>query len=126
VQERGLDRRRVEAELGEDLGRCDRVDDVRFTGSALLALVRRDGEVVGAVDGLEVRPRVFLQNRGMEEGPERLEIGALAVAIRGDDGRAPWTPVGGGVLLRLRAWCRACHLSQGYAQSKPARPSAPQ
>ena len=50
VEERGLDGDRVEAELGQDLGRGDRVGDVRLAGAAPLALVRRDREVERLAD----------------------------------------------------------------------------
>ena len=45
VQERGLDRDRVDAELGGDLGRGDRVGDVRLAGRPHLAGVGLDREV---------------------------------------------------------------------------------
>ena len=45
VEQRGLDRDRVDPELGEDLGRRDRVRDVRLAGRAPLAVMRRDGEI---------------------------------------------------------------------------------
>ena len=45
VQERGLDRDRVDAELGQDLGRGDRVGDVRLAGRAALAGVGLDRQV---------------------------------------------------------------------------------
>ena len=54
VEERGLDRDRVDAELGQDLGRGDRVRDVRLAGRPALAGVRLDGQVEGRVDRGEV------------------------------------------------------------------------
>ena len=45
VQERRLDGDRVDAELGEDLRRGDRVGDVRLAGRPPLAVVRVDREV---------------------------------------------------------------------------------
>ena len=53
VEERRLDGDRVDAELGEDLGRGDRVRDVRLAGRPALAVVGLDGEVERRVD----RPR---------------------------------------------------------------------
>ena len=83
VEERGLDRGRVEAELGEDLGRRDRVGDVRLAGGALLALVGGDGEVERAVDRLEVGARgAPARIAAWRRRPERLEVRSLAVARR--------------------------------------------
>jgi hypothetical protein len=45
VQERRLDRDRIDAQLSDDLGRRDRVGDIFLAGRAALALVRLDGEV---------------------------------------------------------------------------------
>ena len=52
------DRDGVDAELREDLGRGDRVRDVRLARGADLRAVRLDGEVEGAVDDREVGLRV--------------------------------------------------------------------
>ena len=84
VQERRLDRDRVDAELGEDLGRRDRVRDVRLAGRPALALVRLDGEVEGPLDGGEVGRRVVLGDRRLERRAQGLEVG-IPVA---DGGRA--------------------------------------
>src|SRR5919112_341961 len=55
VQQRGGDGRRVEAQLGEDVGGRERVVDERFAALAGLAPVRRVGRVVGVGDQL-LRP----------------------------------------------------------------------
>jgi hypothetical protein len=52
VQQGGGDRRRVEAQLGEDIGRRERVVDERLAALAGLAPVRRVGRVVGLGDQL--------------------------------------------------------------------------
>jgi hypothetical protein len=54
VEERRADRGRVHAELREDLGDPDRMDDVRLAGLALLARVRRLGDLVRPQDRLDV------------------------------------------------------------------------
>ncbi len=56
VQQRGLDRDRVDAELGHDLGRGDGVRDVRLARGTALAGVGLDRQVEGGVDGGEDRP----------------------------------------------------------------------
>ena len=63
VEERRLDRDRVDAELGEDLGRRDRVGDVRLAGGAALAGVGLDREVERARRPVEVGARVVLGDR---------------------------------------------------------------
>ena len=68
VEERGLDRDRVDPELGEDLGRGDRMRDVRLAGRASLALVRVDGEIERLADGFEVAAGVLGEDRGVEGG----------------------------------------------------------
>jgi hypothetical protein len=74
VEQRGLDRDRVDAELGEDLGRGDRVRDVRFAGRTVLAGVRLDREIERGVDGGLVGRRVMLRDRGLERRSQRLDI----------------------------------------------------
>ena len=125
VEERGLDRGRVEAELGQDLGRGDRVGDVRLAAGPLLALVGGDREVERAVDRLEVRAGMLREDRRVElaSGARRGRGRALPVS-RGDDGRAsrtaprrrPCPSARRGAGCCLRAWSRACHTLQGYAQ----------
>ena len=56
VEERRLDGDRVDPELGRDLGRGDRVGDVRLAGRPTLARVGLDGEVEGRADRRRGRP----------------------------------------------------------------------
>ena len=56
VEERRGDRDRVDPELGGDLGRRDRVGDVRLAGRPALALVGLDGEVERLLDRAPDRP----------------------------------------------------------------------
>ena len=65
----GGDGDRVDAELGEDLGRGDRVGDVRLARGADLARVGLDGEVEGALDAAEVGLRVVAVELGEERRP---------------------------------------------------------
>ena len=88
VEERRLDRDRVDAELGGDLGRRDRVGHVRLAGRPALALVGLDGEVERLADGFEVRLRVVARDRGEQLLPERCEIRLLGLA-RGGRRRRP-------------------------------------
>jgi hypothetical protein len=74
VEQRGLDGDRVDAEVRQDLRRGDRMGDVRLTGGALLALVRLDREVESTIDSREVGRRVVVGDRGLEGGPECLEV----------------------------------------------------
>ena len=82
VEERRLDRDRIDPELGDHLGRGDRVRDVFLAGGAALARVRLDCEVERTSDRFEVGLRVVL-GRGREELlPEGVEIGARRLAFR--------------------------------------------
>ena len=94
VQERRLDRDRVDPELGQDLRRGDRMGDVRLARRALLAGVRRDGHVEGPADRLEVGLRVVLLERGQQLPAERLER-ALAGGLGRRRRRAPARALGG-------------------------------
>ena len=78
VEQRGLDRDRVDAELGEDLGRRDRVGDVRLAGRAALAGVGLDRQVERRVDGRQVGGRVMLRDGCLERRSQRLEIDVAA------------------------------------------------
>ncbi len=78
VQERGLDRDRVDAELGHDLGRGDRVRDVGLTRRTALAGVRLDGQVEGGIDRREVRGRVVRGDRRVEGRAQGLEVDLAA------------------------------------------------
>ena len=60
VEQLALDGDRVDAEVGEDLRRFDRVRDERLARRPLLAGVGLDGEVEGALDAAQVRVRVVL------------------------------------------------------------------
>ncbi len=74
VEERRLDGGRVDPELGQDLGRRDRVRDVRLAGRPLLAVVRGHREVEGAADRLEVARRVLGGDGRVEVLAEGLEV----------------------------------------------------
>ena len=78
VEQRRLDRDRIDPELGEDLRRRDGMRDVRLARPASLALVRRDGKVECRADRVEVDARVLLEDRREEVCAQRLEIGARA------------------------------------------------
>src|SRR6185369_13524393 len=93
VQERGLDRDRVDAELGSDLGRGDRVGDVRLAGRPHLAGVGHDREVERVANRLEIGLGIVLRDRLDELVLERLEVrtgGRLGVRGRGRPARAAW------------------------------------
>ena len=110
VQERGLDRDRVDPELGEDLGRGDRMRDVRLAGRPALAGMGLDGEVERRVDRFQVRvgvvlddgaptgPCAALRDRGRRPGRARGTVGARRGA-RAATGRR--------LAGRFRAWFRA-------------------
>ena len=74
MEQRGLDRDRVDPELREDLGARDRVGDVWLPSRALLAGVRFDCEVERTVDTREVRVGVMLRDRRLQRGPQDLEV----------------------------------------------------
>ena len=140
VQEGRLDRDRVDPELGQDLGRGDRVRDERVAGRPHLAFVRGDREIERPPDRLQVGARVLLEDRGVEGRAQRLEIRSLGLLGSGDDGRAPWTPARRGVRRGLGlgrspwpsssrsplewAWESRLPSRQGYPQPNPARCSA--
>ena len=77
VEERGLDRDRVDAELGDDLGRGDRVGDVRLAGRPPLAGVGLDREVERVARRRRGRPADSARDRldelrsGGPRGPAR-------------------------------------------------------
>ena len=87
VQQGGLDRSRIDAQLGEDLRRRDRVGDVRLAGRPLLALMGFDREVEGAINVLEVGRRVMARNRFLEMASQRFQ--AARAGLRAPDGRQP-------------------------------------
>ena len=101
VEERGLDGDRVDAELGEDLGRGDRVGDVRLAGRPALARVGLDGEVEGPVDRLEVGLRVVLGDRRLEGRAQGLEVDRAVLGAARDGRRAAGTAALDGARVAL-------------------------
>ena len=106
---------RVEAEVGEDLGRGDRVGDVRLAGRPPLAVVGVDGEVEGALDRLEVGAAVL--GRGSpayEVGAEarsRSMLGARrSRARRRAAGRGPRFDAGAVGPSSVGAWSSPCRV----------------
>ena len=69
-----VDGDRVDAEVGQDLRRRDRVGDVRLARGADLARVGLDGEVERALDRLEVGLRVLAMELGQERGPQPVQV----------------------------------------------------
>ena len=80
VEERRLDGDRVDPELGDDLGRGDRVGDVRLAGRPLLALVGLDREIERGPDGSQVGLRIVPGDRLEELLAEGDEIGILGLS----------------------------------------------
>ena len=78
VQQGGRDGHRVDAQLGQDLGRRDRVGDVGLAGGPLLPFVRLGGELVGALDRCQVGLRVVLVERRVQMAGGGLEGPRLA------------------------------------------------
>ena len=70
VEERRLDGDRVDAEVGEDLGRGDRVGDVRLARRAVLPGVGLDGQVERPADRARGRPAGSAA-RARRGGPRR-------------------------------------------------------
>ncbi len=93
VQERGLERHRIQPEVGEDHGDRDGVLDVLLAGEAVLTLVRGFGRAVRVLQRAEVGLRVV----GADLLEERLQsCGGLRLAAaqaRTRDASAP--PCGG-------------------------------
>ncbi len=87
VEEGGLDGDGIDSEVGQDLGRCDRVGDVRLARRSGLAGVGLDREVERAADRLKVRLRVVPLEGGEQLAPKGFE-GTLA--------RGPWRGRSGG------------------------------
>jgi hypothetical protein len=108
VQERGAQRRRVQAHAGADLGDADRMDDEVLAGDAALVGVvlagererRQHGLAVDRLDDLvgvlghdreQVREQLVLERREVVRDRESAVVGALRPvdgAVRGDgDGR---------------------------------------
>ena len=57
VQDRRDDRRRIQVQVGEDVGDRDRMGDVRLAAQALLAFVGLGAELVGVADAIDLRRR---------------------------------------------------------------------
>ena len=106
VEEGGLDRHGVDAELGEDLGRGDRMRDVWLPGRPPLALVCRHGEVERRLDPRELDTRVLegvadalrhlvtnAVDHGCESVEERVAAGKDPVATVTVDARAAGSTV---------------------------------
>jgi hypothetical protein len=108
VQQRGAQRRGVQAHAGADLGDADRVDDEVLAGDAALVGVVLAGEREGVQDGLavdrlgdlvgvlgddreQVREQLVLERREVVRDRDGAVVGALRPvdrAMRGDgDGR---------------------------------------
>ena len=133
VEEGGLDRDRVDPELGQDLGRGDRVRDERLAGRPLLALVRGDREIERPPDRFEVGAGVLLEDRGVEGRAQRLEIGARRPCDRRGRRACAADPVRMGRRSRSWSWSPPWLVSwrsaweswlpsrQGYPQPNPAR-----
>ena len=100
VMEQGrLDGDGIDPELGQDLGRGDRVGRVWLTGRATLAGVRLDGEIERTVDRVRVGVGVVLGEGRQERGPERFEVRFAG---------------------RPASWRRGCGASRG-ASRRPGR-----
>ena len=82
VQELRLDRDRVDAEVGEDLGRRDRMRDERLARCALLVAVGLDREVDRPLDRLDVRVGVVLEDR-RDQPPARAPRASPSAASAG-------------------------------------------
>ena len=68
VEQRRRDRDRIDPELGEDLGRRERMGDVRLAGGPDLHAVGLDGEVERPLDHAQVGLCVGLAERGEQPG----------------------------------------------------------
>jgi hypothetical protein len=97
MEERRLDGDRVDPELGQDLGRGDRVGDIRLARGAALAGVGLDSQVERGVDGREVGRRVMLGDRRLERRAQCLDI-ELATGRSARQGLAASRPATGGRL----------------------------
>ena len=124
----------VEAELGEDLGRGDRMGDVRLAGRALLALVGVDGQVERLARPARGRRRVVLgEDRGVRaraRSASRSACGRCRCAV-GTDRRRPARAAAdarSAAASRPGSWRVAVvlgHRPQGYGVSRSrARRSA--
>ena len=122
VEERGLDRDRVDPEVGQDLGAGDRMGDVGLAGGPKLAVVRLDGEIERAADRADVDLRVVFLERGQQLRAKPSEIVLrLAGRAAGDQRAARRTP-GRRRFLGLRAWRR--HVAESLAAG-PGRAGLP-
>ena len=120
------DRDRVDAELGEDLGRRDRVRDVRLARRADLVGVGLDGEVERALDDVEVGLRVVAVDLGEEL---RARSGAGSQPVSAFDRRPARRCVRRGPLRRAAARLgrgRERHLriaDDGFGHARSLRPA---
>ncbi len=133
VQQRRLDGRRVEPELGQDLGGRDRMDDIWLAGRSLLAGMRLDRPVECPSDGFDIGIRMLGKDRRVERLPERFDVDVAIRRHRGHGRHAARAPPGGPGRRRLRLRGRAGHrakhtLSRSppcamQPRPRPARPS---
>ena len=111
-------------ELGEDLGRGDRVGDVRLARRADLARVGLDREVEGALDDVEVGLRVVAVDLGEEGGPQRCRVpGRRRLRRRGRGARSRRGP--GGATRPCSRRRRERHLGvadDGLSHARSLRP----
>ena len=123
VEQRALDRHRVDPEVGEDLRRGDRMYDVRLAGDALLAVVGLHREVERALDGFDVRAGVVLAHRCEEARPEGFEIDGRVGTDRGR-GAGPHDGGPGGGRAGRRAFARRVAVPVVAAVAVAARAAA--
>jgi hypothetical protein len=91
VQERGLQRGRIEPQVGEDLGDRHRVLDEVLAREPLLALVVLGGEPVGPLDLLQVGLGVVALDRP-DQSLDAVERLGLARTQAGQDAASPFGP----------------------------------
>ena len=92
VQQRGHQRGGVHAQVGQDGRDRQRVGDVRIAGLAELPVVRLLGDLVGALDQLQVglgMQSAMHREQRLQHGPVRRGAGALAAHPPGQPGPHP-------------------------------------
>jgi hypothetical protein len=87
VEECGLDREGIDAQLGRDLGRGDRVGHVRLAGRTHLTLVGLDRQVERLADRREVGLRVMARDRVEQVLLQRAEVRLGGLSSRDGRGR---------------------------------------